>query len=258
VFTREFRVAVAAAQKAAMAINGFQRSEIEVQYKSPIEPVTEVDMIADRILKEALTEAFPDYGWLSEESLDGPDRLLKSLTWVVDPLDGTREFIAGRPEYCVSVGLVADNEPVLGVIVNPVSGSLFTAITGEGAFLNGAPIHVSDSSQAASYPTLVSRSETRRELLTKYLSVLNLQPTGGMCHKLSLVASGNAGATFTCYPRNEWDLAAGTVILQEAGGVVTRLDGTPLRFNQPSPEIVGIAASNGQCHQELLALINDV
>jgi len=105
---------------------------------------------------------------------------------------------------------------------------------------------------------LVSRSETRRNLISQYENVLNMVPTGGMSHKLCLVAAGQAGATFTRFPRNEWDVAAGIVILQEAGGVMTRLDGSPLLFNQESPEIVGMAATNGMCHEDFLALVNSV
>ncbi|HIA03636.1 MAG TPA: 3'(2'),5'-bisphosphate nucleotidase CysQ [Myxococcales bacterium] len=258
IFEHELKVALAAAKEAADAICEFNGTETEIQYKNPIEPVTEADMVADRILSAALLGAFPDYGWLSEESIDSPARLSKDYVWVVDPLDGTREFIAGRPEYCVSVGLVVKEEPVLGVIVNPATGHCFSAVIGAGSTLDGEPIHVSKTVDSATGVTLVSRSESRRNLLTRFDSILTLEPMGGMSHKLCLVAAGHAAATFTRFPRNEWDVAAGIVILQEAGGVMTRLDGSPLRFNQSSPEIVGMAASNNGSHQELLDLVNSV
>jgi myo-inositol-1(or 4)-monophosphatase len=254
--TRELQVAIESSRKAAEMIAQRYGNHSEVRYKSPIEPVTDADIIADQILRETISQAFPSHGWMSEETVDSDARLTASYVWIVDPLDGTREFIAGRPEFCVSVGLARDGEPVLGVIINPITGDCFAATRGGGATCNGQPIHVSPAAVPSAFDTLVSRNESRRGEFEAYQNTLSLRAMGGMSHKLVLVARGEADATFTCNPRNEWDIAAGVVILAEAGGVMTRLDGSAIKFNQPSTEIVGLAASNGVNHAGLLEAID--
>ena len=250
---KELTVATAAAMEAAAVIRSHYGRGDAVQYKTPIEPVTEADVLADGILKARLLTAFPGDGWLSEETADDGARVGKRRVWIVDPLDGTREFIAGRPEFCVSVGLAIDGEPALGVIVNPITEECWTACLGGGAHVNGTPIHVSSAETSAS--VLVSRTETRNGLLSAVEGRLPLRAVGGMAYKLALVASGLADATFTTQHRCEWDIAAGLVVVTEAGGRVTSLDGAPFRLNQPSPHIVGLAASNGRCHEAVLEVL---
>lgn len=255
-FDRELSVAIEASAEAAAAIKLCYGQDAEVRYKSPEEPVTEADMVADRLLRELIGSVFPDDGWLSEESVDSGERLQKSRVWIVDPLDGTREFVAGRPEFAVSVGLIEDGLPVVGVIANPISGHIWSAQKGGGAFCDGEPIHVRSTQSLEQSRVLVSRSETRRGMMEKWADVLPLSPMGGAAHKLVLIASGQADATFTQCRRCEWDLAAGVLILEEAGGRITRPNGVPFTFNREAPFFTsGHVASNGGLHDALLEVL---
>jgi len=131
-----------------------------VASKGPDNPVTIADTETDAMLKAVLLTACPDYGWLSEESADSPERLTKSRVWIVDPLDGTKEFIAGRPEFVVSIGLAENGQPILGVLYNPITDEFFSALAGRGAFLNGQPIHGTKTNSLKEAHLIVSRTET--------------------------------------------------------------------------------------------------
>ena len=138
---KELNLAVRAAKEAGAIIMEYYKADYEIHDKGYHNPVTTADHAADSLLKEMLTESCPDYGWLSEETVDSPDRLSKERVWVVDPLDGTKEFIEGVPQFVVSIAIVENGEPVVGVLYNPVTKDTFAAAKGEGAFLNDKPIH---------------------------------------------------------------------------------------------------------------------
>ena len=121
----------------------FYRDSFSVADKAPDNPVTDADLAADKLLRERLSALLPEAGWLSEETVDSKERLQRKLVWVVDPLDGTKEFVMGIPEFTVSVALVDDGLPVLGVIFNPPTGEVYHASKGHGAYLNGKPVAVS-------------------------------------------------------------------------------------------------------------------
>lgn len=255
-YQAELDVTIAAAILAARAIEVRCGGQPVVQYKSPIEPVTEADIAADRVLRRELMGAFPRYGWLSEESLDDSTRMEKRRVWVVDPLDGTREFVAGRPEFMVSVALCEDGQPIVGVLAHPLTHQIWAATRGGGATLDGEPISVSSVAALSDAEVVVSRSETGRGLLKCYDDTLNMRPAGGMANKLALISDGRSEATFTTDRRCEWDLAAGLLIVEEAGGTVTRLDGGGFTFNNAFPKFYGVAASNGLVHADLLRVVN--
>jgi len=167
--------------------------------------------------------------------------------WIVDPLDGTKEFITGVPEYAVAVALVEDGEPVLGVVHNPVTGETFWAERGGGAVLNGQPIHVAEGRVV-----LASRSETKRGEFTPFED-WEVRPVGSIQYKLALVAAGQGAVTWSRGPKHEWDVCAGALIVREAGGLATELAGTPLRYNRPRPKVRGILAGAPQAHARALA-----
>ena len=135
-------IARSAALEAGEAIRGFYQDEYTVRDKGEDNPLTDADLAADKILENRLRSAFPDFGWLSEETADTPERLDKTHVWIVDPLDGTREFTLGIPEFVVSIGLVIDGKATLGVLYNPIKDQLFTGVVGHGASLNGETIRV--------------------------------------------------------------------------------------------------------------------
>jgi myo-inositol-1(or 4)-monophosphatase len=221
--------------------------------------VTDADIQADALLTRMLRGARPEYGWLSEETVDRPDRLSHRRVWVVDPIDGTRSFIAGYPEFAVSVGLVEDGRAVLGVILNPARDETFWAVRGGGGFLragSGAPVRLSmeDPGVDARPSLLASRSEIRRGEFEAFAGGHDITGIGSTAYKMAGVAAGRGHAFLSRGPKSEWDVAAGVVIVEEAGGSVTDLEGEPLAFNRPNPHFRGLLVAPRRLHAELLAI----
>jgi myo-inositol-1(or 4)-monophosphatase len=257
-FGREREVAVRAAREAGAIVRGYYAGEITAHEKRPDSPVTAADLEANRRIREILTAAFPADGWLSEETADSAERLGRRRVWVIDPLDGTKEFIQRIPEFCVCVALVEAGRPVVAVEYNPAADRLWVAVRGEGTTVNGAPARVSATARVPDAVVLASRSEDKRGEWDPFKGRVHVRLTGSVAFKLAELATGAGDATFTLTPKNEWDICAGTLLVEEAGGRVTALDGTPLVFNQPSPLRPGMIASNGHLHAGLLALIAEV
>jgi myo-inositol-1(or 4)-monophosphatase len=260
-YARERAVAEAAAKEAGAIVKHYYEKPIEQVAKSDKGAgrdenwLTQADSESDEILKRRLLEAFPDDGWLSEETADTKERLGKKRVWIVDPLDGTREFTLKVPEFCVCVALVEDGRPVVGVEFNPATNQLYSAARGAGTTLNGAPVRVSSIAQVALAKVLASRSEDKRGEWDPFKQYCHVILTGSVAFKLAEIAAGNGDATFTLTPKNEWDICAGSILVEEAGGKVTGLDGEPLVFNQPSPLRPGMIASNRVLHDGLMTLI---
>jgi len=234
----------------------FTAGAIDAEYKLGHDPVTEADRAADAILrKELLREG---EGWLSEESVDDLSRLQKSRVWVVDPLDGTREFVAGIPEYCISVAMVEDGVPVAGGICNPASNEVFLGSIGSGITYNGKPARPSQRAALDGSLLLASRSEMKRGEWKRFETTgFKIRPMGSVAYKLALVSAGLADATFTLTPKNEWDVAAGAALVQSAGGYVGTLDHKPLRCNNRNPLLSGLVACGPAMKDELMALVSD-
>lgn len=240
---------------AGAAIMGFYRSSFDVTDKRPDNPVTDADFAADNLLKEKLLARLPEAGWLSEETVDSHERLSRKLVWVVDPLDGTKEFVLGMPEFSVSVALVEDGQPVLGVIFNPPTGELFAAAKGEGMFFNGTPVQVSDRTQLDGAKIDASRSERKRGEFAPFEALVELTTMGSIAYKLARVAAGHTDATWSRGPKNEWDICAGVLMVQEAGGRCVNLDDAAFPFNQPKTLVNGIIADNGHLHQQIISAL---
>jgi myo-inositol-1(or 4)-monophosphatase len=247
----DLELALRAARAAAEVIRPAFRADMEVRYKDPDQPVTDADVEADRVIREVLIGGRPEYGWLSEETADSPERLERERLWVVDPIDGTNSFVQGIAEFAVSIGLVEGDRAVLGVVCNPATGEVYHAIEGGGAWLNGAPIRVSDGGGMPR--VLCSRSELRRGEMDGIGESCTLHPLGSTAYKMVKVADGTGDAFVSFGPKHEWDVCGAEVIVREAGGRVTGLDGEPFRYNQPRPSWRGVAASNGRVHQAVLA-----
>jgi myo-inositol-1(or 4)-monophosphatase len=180
---------------------------------------------------------------------------------VVDPIDGTRSYIAGRREFSISIGLAEDGEAVVGVVHNPATGELYRAERGEGAFRQDAEedeparLHVATPSARERPVLLASRSEIAGAELAPFADGFEIRPCGSTAYKLALVAAGAADAFLSRGPKSEWDVCAGALLVQEAGGRVTDLAGRPLRFNRPQPFVLGILATRGDLHDTLLAAL---
>ena len=229
----ELNIAKEAAIEAGCIILNYYKADNEIQEKAYHNSVTTADREADSRLKEILLGERPYYGWLSEETVDSPDRLGKERVWVVDPLDGTKEFIEGVPNFVVSVALVESGTSIVGVLFNPVTNETFTAAQGEGAQLNGEAIQCAAKDNVKDMVILNSRSETRRGLWEPYVGTFGeLRAIGSVAYKLGLTAAGQADIFASLRPKNEWDICAGTCIIREAGGKVINLNGNNISFNQ--------------------------
>ena len=207
------------------------------------------------MLRDALWRE--DEGWLSEESVDDLNRLEKSNVWIVDPLDGTLEFIAGIPEWCVSIGWIEQGRAVAGGIYNPVTRELFLGSLETGVTYNGSPATASKKENLAGALVLASRSEVKRgEWADLQNAPFVVRPTGSVAYKLALVAAGLAHATWTLSPKNEWDIAAGVALVESAGGFAQTLEGSPVTFNHRSPLLSGLVAGGAGMRAEVTALLN--
>jgi myo-inositol-1(or 4)-monophosphatase len=255
-WARELEVAREAAREAGRAVMRTFGTKQSVIYKSPDQPQTAADLEADSILHEILLGAFPEYGWLSEETADRPDRLSKQRVWIVDPIDGTRSFVAGRPEFSISIGLAEQSHAVLGVVCNPATDESFHAVLGGGAFRDdGTRLHVNRTKSANGAVLIASRSELKANEFEAFGSEWSISPMGSTAYKLALVAAGAADVFLSRGPKSEWDVCAGDLIVLEAGGAVTDLQGHVLQYNQADPYVHGILASNGLLHDRVLQMI---
>ncbi len=220
-------------------------------------PLTEADLAADRVLREGLLDLLPGSGWLSEETADDPARLARELVWIVDPIDGTREYVEGVDQFAISVALCQGGDPVLGVLLNPATDQLVCAVRGGGVTLNGAPVQPAASRPLAGATLLASRTESRRGEFEPFKNTMQVVDMGSTAWKLGLVAAGQGHAYFTRKPRNEWDIAAGVMLCREAGAVVTNLDGERHVFNRPDPLLRGVVAAVPGVHDGVLAMIRE-
>lgn len=232
----------------------FTPGEIETEYKIGHDPVTEADRAIDAVLHQHLLRE--GEGWLSEESADDMSRLSKSRVWVVDPLDGTREFVQGIPEFCASIAFVEDGRPVAGGICNPATNETIMGAIDCGVTYNGKPARPSQRTELKGSLILASRSEVKRgEWQTFMNGEYNVRPMGSVAYKLGLIAAGVADVTFTLTPKNEWDVAAGAALVESAGGFVATLDNAPLRCNNRNPLLTGLMSSGPLLKDELLTLL---
>jgi myo-inositol-1(or 4)-monophosphatase len=214
----------------ALALSLF-RTDLRNWTKGASSPVSEADIAVNDLLEARLRAATPDYGWLSEESVDDKSRLGRRLTWVVDPIDGTRGYLAGREDWCVSVALVEDAAPVLAAVFVPVAGEFFFAMSGQGAMLNDRRIEVTpgtqlDFSRIAGPKPLVERLRTQAGEIALYPRI------GSLALRLCRVAQGRLDAAFAGGNSRDWDLAAAHLIVQEANGRMTALSGEGLLYNR--------------------------
>ncbi|MCS6317332.1 MAG: 3'(2'),5'-bisphosphate nucleotidase CysQ [Nitrospira sp.] len=206
-------------------------------------PVTSADLAVNQILHDHLSAAFPEDGWLSEETEDNQHRLARSRVWIVDPIDGTRSFVRGLPEFCLSVALVEQGIPAVAAIFNPATGEFFSAIRGRG-------IRVERHPEAGQIPftsperplALVNPWELRAGHFQTLAPHLHCRSIGSIAYALALVAAGQADAAVTLSGGNEWDIAAGVLLIEESGGRATTAAGHPFTFNRADPRVKGTLA----------------
>jgi len=257
----EYARELAAAQDAAIAAGKLIKSlygsnQLGAGQKGYDNPVTAADLKANQIIRERILGEFPEDGWLSEETEDQLERTSWNRVWVIDPLDGTKEFINQIGEFCVSIALVEDGKPVIGVIYNPITNELFAASRDEPLRMNGKVVSVSRQRDPAVATVLASRSENGRGEWDRFRGRFKVKPTGSVAYKLALIAAGRGDATFSLTPKHEWDVCAGAALIEAAGGRITDSDGEPLVFNRHIPPLLpGIIAANPDLHQKLIAIV---
>jgi len=207
------------------------RTELKNWIKGKSSPVSEADIAVNDLLEARLRKASPGYGWLSEESADDEERLGRKYTWIVDPIDGTRAFLAGRDDWCISAALVEDASPVLAAVYAPASEEFFFAVRGQGASLNDRRVHASsgddlDFSRMAGPKPLVQRLSPSPEEIPLHPRI------GSLALRLCRVAHGELDAAFAGGQSRDWDLAAANLIVQEANGRMTALSGDAILYNR--------------------------
>ncbi len=216
---------------------------LKVTIKADGSPVTNVDIEVNQILQETLLTAFPKDAWLSEESPDTPSRLHSPRVWILDPIDGTKSLIQRLPHYTISLALIDQGQPAIGVIFNPATQEYFCAIHGQSSTLNGQPLHIRTTSNSMRHTFLLNAGKVPRSTLKTWRTQHRCPPLlGSIAYSLALVAAGQVDGVINIGPQNEWDIAAGLLIVQAAGGLVFDNQQQPIQCNQPNPTVNGIIA----------------
>lgn len=225
--------------------------EVESWEKEPGSPVCAADLEVDAFLKRELGALLPSAGWLSEETADDPSRLGKGLIWLVDPVDGTRDFLRGRPGWAVSVALISSGRPLIGMLSAPARGEEWIAVAGQGARRNGEPLRASvrETFAGARVPTDALPKEDRDlEIVYKPNSI---------ALRIAMVAADEADLVATLRWGFEWDIGAAALIAREAGAEVTDAFGGPLAYNKRDPRAFGLLASSPQIHHDAVERLAD-
>jgi myo-inositol-1(or 4)-monophosphatase len=243
-FEHELEVALAAAREAAAILLRHYERGAKSWDKSEDNPVTVADLDSDRAIAKRLRAAFPGDALLSEETVSDPARTANPRVWIVDPMDGTKEFTQRIPEFGASIALCESGEPVVGVIANPVQGVTVWASRGGGCFRDGARVEVSRCPELSAAVVIASRTEISRRQFEPYADWFKeIRPVGSIAWKLACIACGEGDLNISVAPKNEWDVCAGDLLVREAGGALLAFDGTARRYNQGDPLIgAGMAA----------------
>jgi myo-inositol-1(or 4)-monophosphatase len=227
-------------------------TELRNWIKGQSSPVSEADLAVNDLLAQRLRGATPQYGWLSEESADDPERLQRRRVWIVDPIDGTRSYLAGREDWCVSVALVEDEVPLLGAVFAPVTGEMFLARRGEGATRNDQPIRAAAGSRLD--PARIVGPKPLVQRLGDALEPGAIHPRiGSLALKICRAAEGRLDAAFAGGQSRDWDLAAADLIVHEAGGTMTSLTGDAIVYNRPEVVHDTLVAAGRERHARIVA-----
>ncbi|MFC5386783.1 3'(2'),5'-bisphosphate nucleotidase CysQ [Aquamicrobium segne] len=242
-----------AAQEAGRIALSYFGKEPQVWIKEGNSPVSEADYAADRYLREVLLQARPNYGWLSEETTDDLERLAAPRTFVVDPIDGTRAFIAGNPVWCVSVAVVEEGRSLAGVLDCPASREVYRACRGGGSFLGNRQLKV----EAASSQPVIAGPKPLLEMidadLQKTMRHVNYVPS--LAYRLAMIADGRIDASFIKTNSHDWDLAAAALILEEAGGILLDAEGNAPHFATKKIRHGELVAGSGVLLKKLFPVI---
>jgi myo-inositol-1(or 4)-monophosphatase len=231
------------------------RQQVRNWSKTDGSVVSEADLKVDALLKGKLQAAKPGYGWLSEETADSDDRLACEAIWIVDPIDGTRSFLNGGDEWCIAAALVVGGRPVSSAIYRPVCEEFYSALAGYGAQLNGESISAKDGAELKGARIIGNRKSlshfSRNGIAAEIATDTPLQL------RLAYVASGKADGTASLGNKNDWDLAAGDLLVHEAGGRVSTIQGDDMIFNRPQSWQDGLLAAGARRHAVMVGALRD-
>lgn len=243
---------VAAVREAGALAMTYFGTEVRTWEKEGGTPVSDADIEVNLLLQRRLRQARPDYGWLSEETEDDTARLNCRRVWVVDPIDGTRAFLQGTPHFCHAVALVEDGRPILAALYNPAVDEFYEASKGQGARLNGRPIRVSEREELEGCNMAAYGPMFRHPAWRDPWPDMTIVQRDSVAYRFALVASGTADVAFGLNAKQDWDLAAADLIVQEAGGRVTSARGHPLSYNGADPKHRSFLAAGPALHDVLL------
>jgi myo-inositol-1(or 4)-monophosphatase len=249
---KDFELATKAIDAAAQITLEYYGKDYEIEMKAPNNPVTEVDLKADKIIQDILRPTFHEYGVLSEETKDDGSRFSYNRVWMIDPIDGTRAFIKALPHYVVSIALVENGMPILGLILNPVTKERFIATKNYGAYKNGVKINSSNRAQIEGSNFLADPNMFSAKSWPIPWPQLNAHTRNSIAYRMALVATGQFDAAIATTSKNDWDLAAATLILQEANGVATDHLGNEFILNRIPSKQLSLLAAGKNMHQQIL------
>jgi myo-inositol-1(or 4)-monophosphatase len=221
-------------------------------------PVTDADLAVDALIKTALRGARPDYGWLSEETADDPARLACARLFVVDPIDGTRAYLKGKPWWSVSIAVVENGQPIYGVVHVPDRAETYVATHGGGARLNGARIHASATAAVEDCAMLADAPMFKHPAWPQPWPPMRFEDRNSVAYRLCSVASGEFDATMALSSKSEWDLAAADLIAREAGCLVTDHKGRPFSYNRPIPKMRSLVCAGPALHRLILDRVEPI
>lgn len=228
----------------------FFQAKNRVWTKEGDSPVSEADLAVDRYLHHELLSARPEFGWLSEETADGPERLDRGDVFVVDPIDGTRGFVRGDRDWCISIAIVTDRFPRIAVLHSPARRRVFTSVRGKGAFLNGVRL---SASSRKSVEKLSGSRKINDALKRQFPQRFEPHPfLPSLACRLALVATGDLDGAFATAGSHEWDVAAADLIVSEAGGRLTTASGLTLAYNKARAGMPALVASSAHLHEQVL------
>ncbi|GJM03800.1 MAG: 3'(2'),5'-bisphosphate nucleotidase CysQ [Rhodomicrobium sp.] len=229
------------------------RKDIHIETKPDGSKVSEADYAVNEFLQQKLCAFDPSYSWLSEESPVTDERLDAKRTWIIDPIDGTHSFLKGDTDWTIVAALIEKGEPVLGAVYNPVLNELYMAEKGSGAQLNGIDISTNSSEHVKNAHIIASKAQFDR-VFPDETTAPKRSWRCSMAYRIALVAAGKADATISMTPKNDWDIAAAHIILEEAGGQMTTQKGVKLRYNKPKLKHSGVVASSTPLYKNLIQI----
>lgn len=245
------------AEAGALANKSFrlgQRTISDVWFKNGGSPVTAADIATNDFLQARLSALLPQAAWLSEETTDNANRLSQHLVWVVDPIDGTRAFLSGHPDWCVSVALLMDGIPVIGDIAAPALNTHYRARRGGGAWRNG--LSISASAHDSLTDARVAGPKPMIAMLDRSGQTIALERIPSLVLRLARVADGRIDIGLVSGKSHDWDIAAADLILEEAGGVLSDMTGEPVHYNDRTPTHGELVASSKVLHSSALKALS--